>query len=91
MFVCSFHLILVTVYQICQGDSAPLVDYQSRYDPIRVRDLTIGIRAFALSVGSRLINSVQIVFLVEEFSVVLFKIFEEHAQTHFQIRSSMII
>ena len=71
--MCSLHLILATVYQICEGDSAPLVDYQSCYDPIRVRDLTFGIRAFALSVGSRLINSVQVVFLVEDFSVCVHK------------------
>ena len=80
MFVCSvLHLILASVYRICQGDSAPLVDYQSRYDPIRVRDLSFGIRAFALCVGSRLINSVRV--LVEEVSVVLFKIFEEQRRT----------
>ena len=42
---------------------------------VRGRDLTSGIRAFALCVGSRLINSVRV--LVEEFSVVKFKIFEE--------------
>ena len=70
-----FILFLHSVVQICQGDSAPLVDYQSRYDPVRVRDLTFGIRVFALCVGSRLINSVRV--LVEEFSVVSFKIFEE--------------
>ena len=74
--MCSvLHLILASVYRICQGDSAPLEDYQSRYVPVRVRDLTFGIRAFALCVGSRLINSVRV--LVEEFSVVSSKFFEE--------------
>jgi len=56
---------LHSVVQICQGDSAPLVDYQSRYDPVRVRDLSSGIRAFALCVGSRLSSSVRV--LVEDF------------------------
>ena len=68
-------LFLHSVLQNCQGNSAPLVDYQSRYDHVRVKDLTSGIRGFALCVGSRLINSVRV--LVEEFLVVKFKIFEE--------------
>ena len=66
MFVCSvLHLIFAFCLPICQGDSAPLVDYQSRYDPVRVRELSSGIRAFALCVGSRLSSSVRV--LVEEF------------------------
>ena len=60
-----FILFLHCVYRICQGDSAPLADYQSRYDPVRGRDLTSGIRAFALCVGSRLSSSVRV--LVEDF------------------------
>ena len=61
--------VLAFCLPICQGDSAPLVDYQSRNDPVRVRDLTIGIRAFALCVGSRLTSSVRV--LVEDFGGVI--------------------
>ena len=72
--LCSSY-IFVSGLNTKQGDSASLFGYRSCYDPLRVRELTFGIRAFALCVGSRLTNSVRV--LVEEFSVVSFKIFEE--------------
>jgi hypothetical protein len=51
-----FNIYSCSGLKINQGDSASLISYQSCYDPIRVRDLTSGIRAYALVRGSRLIE-----------------------------------
>ena len=55
-----------------QGDSASLFGYRSCYDPRRVRDLTSGIRAYALVRGSRLIDR------NKKFSCASFQIFSKN-------------